>query len=164
MTDRFDYPPSREIRLGSARDQLEREIADLDREIDDLEGRVDESPDDPAPKAALRETRSEKNSLETQLDGVTWAISSWREDATIAVQGLTTESRGEALHAVRHGRMGEVTSDTLGRYLNAQSLQAAPFLEDDDDIHDVAHVIGALPPAFSDWLNDQLDDLNDLGN
>ena len=164
MTDRFDYPRTKEIALGPARDQLQSEIEELEAEIVDLEERTGGENPDPVAEETLRNTRGEKRTLKNHRDGVQWAIDEWSEDATITLEALTTQSRGDAMDALRTGRMGDTSSETVKRYVHAQILVDAPFVESEDDIHDKAALLGRLPPAVSDWLGTEIDELNDLGN
>lgn len=165
MSNRFDYPPNREFVLGAVRDALESDIDDLQQEMDALGAQREEAEDpDPALNRELRDLRSEQNTLETHLDGVEWAIDQWDEESSVTLEALTTQARGETMSAVRTGRMGEVTQDVLDRYLTAAGIADAPFIEDDDDIHDVARLVGQLPPAVTDWIQSKQSELNDLGN
>jgi hypothetical protein len=165
---RIDYPPTRTLTLGSALEAIEADLRDVERRIEELESQLpdedsDEDPD-PATTKALREKRSERSTLGSQRDALQWAVDEWGPDAEIELEAITTASRGRATDAVRNGRVGEVTGQILQRYIAAASLTAAPWLEGGDDLQTRAQILGKLPPGLSDWLQAELDDLNDLGN
>jgi hypothetical protein len=168
MSDRIDYPPTETITLGVALEAIEADLRDIEARTEELESELpdedSEEDPDPATTKALREKRSEQSTLSGQQDALEWATDEWGPDEEIALEALTTADRDRARDALRNERMGEVTNTVLQRYIAAQCLTSAPWLESNDDIHDRAEVLGELPPGFSDWLQSELDDLNDLGN
>jgi len=166
MSDRIDYPPTREYTLEAALESVKADIENGQAEIDDLEAKLpdgDEDPD-PATTKALREARQRKSTVESYRDALKWAIGEWGEDAKIEIRGIDTNARKQVQKALRTGWMGEATTEDLNHYLIAESLMDAPWVQPDDDIHDLAGFLDELPPGLSDWIEDEMDDLNDLGN
>jgi hypothetical protein len=168
MSGRIDYPPTETITLGVALEAIGADLRDIEARIEELKSELpdedsDEDPD-PATTKALREKRSEQSTLNSQKDALEWAVNQWDADAEIKLEAIQAIDRERARDALRTGRMGEITTGVLKRYMATQCLKTAPWVETDDDIHDKAKFLGELPPGLRDWLQAELDELNDLGN
>lgn len=155
MTD-FDYPPAREVTLAQARDDVAESLTDAEGEVDRLED------DDDATESALAEARSEVEVTENRLDALGWAVDVFGDDATIALRAFTTTTRSRVLDTLQRKTVGPVGPNRTEDWLTAAGVTTAPWLDGDEDLQKQAAILGELPPALSDWLNDQLSDLNDL--
>jgi hypothetical protein len=128
-----NYPPSTTLRLG---DELESLQADADDDEADVS--------------------------ETHIEGLQWAVSEFGEDGTVRVEGFTTASRDRTVDTANRETMGPVGPSVLRTWLVAASITEAPWLDGDEDLADKHDYVGALPPAFSDWLDSQVEEANDL--
>jgi len=135
MTD-WDYPPSRTVTLGSALDDVTDELAGLD---DDAE---------------------ERATLIRHQTGLEWAVSTFGEDATVTLQGYTTNTRSRTADAFNDATVNAGQAE-FDDWLAAAGVVEAPWY-DDTDITARAIAHGQLPPELADWLVDELADLNDL--
>lgn len=167
MTD-FDYPPSQEYTLGAVLDKLEAQVADQQATVDDLE--PDDEEDEVDDEQALREARVELESLETHRDGVRWAVhgddrdggfDGWGEDATVVLQAYTGKTRADVVDTLRNEVLGTFGERMVTNWMIAAGIEDAPWI-DDKDIMSKAAPTEQLPPPLLDWLEAELDDLNDL--
>jgi len=131
-----DYPPSRTIRLGDA--------------LEAAEAKADDEGTD--------------GGWETYRDGLSWAVDQWGEDAEISVEAFTGASRARILDTARQHTVGELGRSRQRNALIAGSVIAAPWFDGDDDLATRLRVTGELPPALLDWLDQEVAELNELGN
>lgn len=139
MTD-IDYPPSTTVVLADALDDLEQRVATLDE-------------DDPEYRAARN-----------QRDALSWAVEEFGANAEVTLAAYTAATRARVEDALRSSVVGDIGSGRTQLWLAAAGVDDAPWLSAGDDLATAADVTGQLPPALVDWLQAQLDDLNDLGD
>lgn len=166
MTE-FNYPPERTIELGSAVTTLADRLDDLEDQVEDLEEAVDVAEDDdPDPGAVqeLREAHDELQKVRNQHDALQWAVQEWDEEATVRLRAIDTGTRARVEDTIQTAHVGQVGPSGLNNWMVAAGLVDAPFLDDDDELEDKVEVVAHLPPGVTDWLDDTLDDLQDLGN
>lgn len=130
----FDYPPTTTLTLGVALDDVERALA--------------EGGDDAPPEA--------------HRDALAWAVGEFGEDAEITLEAFTTTTRSQTIDTLQRTRVGDVGSNLINDWLVAAGVVDAPWLEGGEDLETRAEITGQLPPALTDWLDAQLDDLNEL--
>lgn len=155
MTD-INYPPSRTLTLGSAHEQTADRVTDLGARIDDLKG------DDDATDKALAEARNDQNNAESERDALAWACEEFGEEAEITLEAHTTTRRSRVLDTANRKTMGELGSSQLNDWMLAAAVVEAPWLDGGEDLQERYDYLGALPPALSDWISRELQDLNDL--
>jgi len=137
MSD-IDYPPSRTWRLGEA-------LATADERLDeDEDGNSDIS--------------------QSNRDGLAWAVEQWSDDAEITLEAFTTTTRDRAVDTANRATVGGLGASALRTWLVAASIKQAPWLDGSEDLVECKQTTGNLPPGLVDWLDAQLEDLNDLGN
>jgi len=134
MTD-IDYPPSQTHTTGTARDDLQERIDDADDAVPNLE---------------------------SQRDALAWACDQWGDDAEITIQAFTARSRAQVLDALRTEVMGDFGPERQSNWISASAIQSAPWLEGGEDVVERCRITEELPPGLTDWVSEQLDDLNDL--
>lgn len=139
----FDYPPTQTYRLGAALEQAEKRVADLEADAD---------PDD---------YDRTLNEAENQRDALQWAVDEFGDDAELELQAYTAHTRAQVLDTLRNDVFGNPGEEETTVWLIAAGIAAAPWL-DDHDIGSKATVTGQLPPALLDWIETEIDDLNDL--
>jgi hypothetical protein len=173
MSQDFNYPPTETRVLGAALEAAEEDLADAQRRVDELEAQQDDD-DRPDPDAStLGEARSERSQAQNRRDALHWAVhgdntedgfQGWGEDAEVVLEAFTARSRARALDAVRNKTMGDVGGEETRIWLVAAAIQSAPFLDGDGDesLADAQSVVGRLPPALQDWLDDAMDSVNDI--
>ena len=132
----FDYPPTTTLTLGVALANVEQELATAE------EG-------DDAPPEAHR-------------DALAWAVSEFGEDAEITLEAFTTTTRSQTIDTLQRTRVGGVGSNLINDWLVAAGVVDAPWLDGGEDLETRAEITGQLPPALTDWLDAQLDELNEL--
>lgn len=155
MTD-FDYPPTHTVTLdqalAAAEERVEKAVAEVKRLEDD----------DDATGEALAEARQERSDARSQRDALSWAVEEFGGEATVELQAFTATTRSRTLDTVNRVRMGRVGDSELRDWLIAAAIQSAPWADDPTDLEATHEATGRLPPALRDWLNHQLNDLNDL--
>jgi hypothetical protein len=163
----FDYPRTATYRLGDALSDAEERVQTLQCRIDSLSDRED------PPEGDLDEKRSERASWEQHKSALQWAVhgddrddgfDGWGEDAEVRLSSLTANDRGRALDTAQRTTVGDLGSRQARTWLIAVGIEAAPWISDDATLRERAAVTGSLPPALRDWLDEQLEDLNALGN
>lgn len=154
----FNYPPTTTIVLEAAVDTAQRRLEDCSDRVADLEA------DDDATRQALQEARSDYQDADNQHDALQWAVTEFAAEAEITLRAHTSETRSEVLDTINRTTMGEVGSNQLQDWLVAAAIVNAPWLSGGEDIRTRADITGELPPALTDWLARELEDLNDLGN
>lgn len=130
----FDYPPTTTLTLSVALDDVERALAEGD----------DEAPP------------------ESHRDALTWAVGEFGEDAEVTLEAFTTTTRSQTIDTLKRTRAGSIGSNLINDWLVAAGVVDAPWLEGGEDLETKAEITGQLPPALTDWLDAQLDDLNEL--
>lgn len=155
MTD-FDYPPSREFTLTSALAGVEDDLSDAEQRIERLED------DEDAQDSALAEARQSRQAAESQRGGLEWAIREFGEDARVCLEAFTATTRARTLDEVRASTVGSVGSEETRIWLLAAALSEAPWLDGDEDLPKAYRITGELPPPVQDYLDDVLEDVNDL--
>jgi len=135
------YPPTETIRLGQARDDRR---AQLEADSEDQEdATVDSDP---------------------YLAALAWAVEEFGTDAEIELTALTAQARARTLDTLNRTRVGEVGQQEARIWLTAAGIERAPW-DADDGLTAQVQVLGdALPPALVDWLHEQQESLNELGN
>ena len=128
----FDYPPSTTVTLSDELDQLQRRAEDGNEAND------------------------------THIEALEWAINEFGADATVCVQGMTTTKRDRTVDTANRVTMGPLGASALRTWLVAASITEAPWLEGGEDLEEQQALLGALPPSVSDWLDAQVEDINDL--
>ena len=158
LSDRIDgeYPQTREYRLGDVRESLSGDVDELEEDVERLEN------DDDALSREIEAKRQEMRQRRNQLADIEWLIEVFDADATVTMQSLRMQERDAVEQAVRRGRVGDADGAILRDYTLAASIQDAPWLEDDDDLHTHAELINDLPPDLADWLQECLNEVNDL--
>jgi len=157
MTDfDIDYPPSRTYQLSAALDEAKRRVNRLDERIDELEA------DDEATDQALAEARQERSNAAKQRDALSWAIDEFGADAELTLEAFTANSRARVLDTLQRATVGQVGSEQARNWLIAGSITDAPWLEGGENLRERAEIADAVPPALLDWLDDELEDLNEL--
>jgi hypothetical protein len=136
----IDYPPSRTIAFGDALDDLEQRVATLDE--NDAEHRV----------------------ARNKRDGLQWAVEVFGADAAVEIRAYTATTRARVLDELRTGVVGDPGPEQRALWLTAAGISDAPWYDGDEDLATRADIVGQLPPALVDWLDDQLDSINDLGD
>jgi hypothetical protein len=134
------YPPSTTVTLADALDDLEERVATLDE-------------DDPDHRPTVN-----------QRDALSWAVEEFGGDAEVVLTAYTAATRARVQDALRSSVVGDVGTGRTQLWLAAAGVDDAPWLSAGDDLATTADVTGQLPPALVDWLQAQLDDLNDLGD
>jgi len=152
MTD-INYPPTRTLVLGVAAEALAQDH-------DDAEDRIASLDDDATQQR--REAIADRNSAQAQHEAVTWAINEFGDDAEIQLRAFTATHRARVLDTINQTVVGQVGSEETRTWLVAGSIKSAPWLDGDESLREQAELTGALPPALIDWLDAELDDLNDL--
>lgn len=155
MTD-IDYPPSRTRRFGAALASIEDRLATAEQRIADLEA------DEDATDQALAEARQDRATAANQRDALQWAVAQFGEDAELTLRAFTATSRARVLDTLNRTVVGAVGGQQTRNWLIAGSIEAAPWLDGDEDLAEQASVTGALPPGLVDWLDAELEELNDL--
>lgn len=138
-----DYPPSRTVTLGSALSAAEQRVDELKPDDEDDE-----------PDAEIVPARNERDALQ-------WAVGRWGEGAEITLEAYTARTRARVTDTLRQEMVGEPGPSEQDIWLIAAGLSDAPWI-DDHDLASKAAATGQLPPALVDWLNGQVDDINDL--
>jgi hypothetical protein len=160
MTADFDYPPSQTYTLAAALDTIEDRVNELKERIDDLEAQRDN--DDEADVGEdLVEARNEKDAAENKRDALQWAVNEFGEDAELTLEAYTTKTRSRTIDTFRAQTVG-AGSEELNDWLVAAGVADAPWMDDGADLQERADVVGELPPALTDWIEGELDDLNNL--
>lgn len=152
----MDYPPSTELTLEASLSNVEEELEAAKDRLGELED------DDDAKKSALREARSRVGSLSNHADGLRWAIDAWGEEAEVRLTAFTAQSRARTLDTINNKTIGTIGAEETRVWLIAAALDAAPWLDASDDIEGDYRNTGNLPPALQDWLDSEVEDLNDL--
>jgi hypothetical protein len=155
----FDYPPSRTWTLSDALEDVTERLSEAEAEVADLEAEQD---DDTQPPRALREARQQRQTLSNQQDALKWACREFGDDAEVTIEAFTTGTRDRVTDTLRRTAVGPIGNDKLQTWLVAGGVTEAPWLATDDDLAQQAAYVEALPPALTTWIDDQLDDLNDL--
>ncbi|AFH22018.1 hypothetical protein OSG_eHP14_00190 [environmental Halophage eHP-14] len=137
----FNYPPTRTQTLGSALDTAENRVSELET-------------DDDTGAQTLANARNQRDALH-------WAVNEFGEDAEIVLSAYTATTRARTLDTLRGDILGDPGPEEIGNWLVAAGVDDAPWI-DDKDTQSKAQRTGQLPPALVDWLDRQLDDLNDL--
>lgn len=137
------YPPSRTVTLGNALDSAEQRVEDLQADEEDGDADPDIVP-----------ARNERDALQ-------WAVNNYGEDAEITLEAYTARTRARVTDTLRQDMVGEPGPSEQDLWLIAAGLSDAPWI-DGDDLAAKAGSTGQLPPALVDWLNGQVDDINDL--
>ena len=132
-----DYPPSRTLTLGDAHERAQ-ERADSDRDDSDQ--------------------------WERYADALGWAVEQFGGGAEVVVEAFTAASRARILDEARRSTVGELGPERTRSWLVGGSVTAAPWIDADADLADRVQATTALPPTLVDWLDTELEDLNDLGN
>lgn len=138
MTD-FDYPPTREWTLGDA--------------LADVEARADAGDED--------EDGGDRQA-DTYRKGLQWAVRQFGADATVTLRAFTATTRDRAIDTANRKTVGPLGNQELRTWFVAAALEDAPWLNGDEDLTEAKQVTGALPPALADWLDAELESLNDL--
>lgn len=164
MSD-FNYPPSRTVTLAAA-------LGDVESDIEDTAGRIAQLEDDEDAEAeALAKARGEHSQLTSQRDALEWAVDGdgreggfdgWGEDAEVTFKAFTATTRSRVLDTVNRVTMGPVGESQTRDWLISAGVQAAPWLDEAAGLEEKHEATGNLPPALRDWLNAELNDLNDL--
>lgn len=137
------YPPSETVEFGQARDDRR---AQLEAAAEDDESDIDADDIDSDPYLAALE----------------WAVGEFGADASVELTALTAQSRARTLDTLNRTRVGEVGQQEARIWLTAAGIDRAPW-DAGDGVAAQAQILGeALPPAFVDWLHEQLEGLNDL--
>jgi len=134
-----DYPPSRTLTLGTAHERA-TERADSDRDDSDQWARY--------------------------ADALGWAVEQFGADAEVVVKAFTAASRARILDEARRSTVGDLGPERTRSWLVGGSVSAAPWIDAGADagLADRVQATTALPPTLVDWLDSELEDLNDLGN
>jgi len=160
-----DYPPSTELTLSAALSNLEDDLAEAQDRVDELEA------DENAKQSALAEAHSRVNTLENHRKGLQWAIhgdnseggfDGWGENTEIRVTAFTAQSRARTLDTINNKTVGTIGAEETRVWLIAAALDTAPWLDAGDDLEGDYRNTGSLPPALQDWLDSQVEQLNDL--
>lgn len=159
MTD-FDYPPSRTYEFGAALEDVEQRLADTEERVDELEAQAadEEDPD----VQGLQEAYQELTTASNYRDALDWAVREWGEAAEITLQAFTAKTRADVLDTIQRTRVGHVGPEQRRNWLVAAGVQAAPFVDESDDVETKAGIVEQLPPALTDWIDEEIEDLNDL--
>lgn len=139
MTD-IDYPPAQTYTLGGALSTVE----------DDLD--------------ALDEDADERATLANQRDALQWALDQWDAEAELMLQAFTATRRADVVDTLNRTTVGPVGAQKTRTWLVMCSVETAPWLGGGEDYQARAAVADSLPPALVDWLESELEELNDLGN
>jgi len=140
MTDTsFDYPPTTTLTLGVALDDVEQELA-----------------------AAEEDDDTDVGQLRADRDALAWAVSEFGESGEVTLEAFTTTTRSQTIDTLQRTRVGDVGSNLINDWLVAAGVVNAPWLEGGEDLETRAEITGQLPPALTDWLDAQLDGLNEL--
>ena len=172
MTD-FGYPPTVRYELGSALANVEQRVDDLERRISNLKEQAgqDDVPDDL--RDQLQDARADRQSVLTQQEGLQWAVhgdaredgfDGWGEDAVVELQAFTGGSRARILDTAERSTVGTLGQQQLRVWLIAGAIETAPWLDGDEDLLEQQQQTKSLPPMLIDWLDAELEDLNELGN
>lgn len=137
---RFDYPPSRTLRLGDALDRMR-----------DAQDTAD---------AGLAEDA--RGSVQEFEAGLEWAVEEFGTDAEIELHAIDTGTRARIQDHIQGNVVGDAGSGLVSNYVLAACIDDAPFVEDGDDLDDRAELVSHLPPQVTDWLGSELDDLSEL--
>ena len=85
------------------------------------------------------------------------------EDAEITIQAYTADSRARVIDTFNAKTVGDVGSQALRTWLIAGAIVDAPWIEGDEGLLEQKELLGkAHPPALADWLDAELESLNDL--
>lgn len=152
----INYPPSRTYRLEGTLEDVQEEIATLDEEIADLEDAAD------VDEQALAEKRVRRSNRADQRDALQWAISEFGADAELTIEAFSTAKRSRTLDTANRQTMGQLGNNQLTDWLLAAAITEAPWLEGGEDLRERYELVGALPPALTDYLDRQQEALNDL--
>lgn len=131
----IDYPPTQRTVFAAALDRLDEE-ADQAGEEDPVD--------------------------ETHRHALMWAVDQWGDDAEVTLEAFTTAARSRTLDTLHRTRVGPVGNQQITDWLIAAAITDAPWLDGGEDLETQADLVGQLPPALRDWLDEQLDELNDL--
>jgi hypothetical protein len=178
MTVDFDYPPERSIEFATAAEQQAKEaddvaddVADQEETVRELQQRVEEDGDGGAVATELQQAREHLQTLRAQQetaadqrDALRWAVSQWGDDASITLRGITTGTRARIQDTVNATQVGDIGEGVVGNYALAAGIVGAPFFEGDTpDLETRVEYVAALPPELADWIDDELNELMDLG-
>jgi hypothetical protein len=144
----IDYPPTREIDIGTDRLRLETVAGVNDHDHDDA---------DPGVYADL-----DAGTAETLLTAVRWVAAEFGADAAVTVSAMTAGDRARLVDHAETGRVGDAGRGSLTNLTVAACVDDAPWLAGGESLPDRAAVTAALPPEVVDWLEFHADDLNDL--
>jgi len=153
-TTDFDYPPTQTVALGVALDAVESDLDDAKADLADL--------DDDAVDRVIRETRAGVSQAQRHVKALQWAVDQFGEEATVTLQAYTATTRARVTDTINRTHIGTVGPDETEVWLIAAGVEAAPWLSGGEDLQTTVEITGQLPPALTDWLADELDELNDL--
>lgn len=129
----FDYPPTATLVLGVEYEEAQARVDDEDSDI-----------------------------VETDVTALGWAVREFGEESELTLEAFTAATRSQTVDTLRRKRAGDVGEGLLSNWLVAAAVTEAPWLDGDESLVERADIVGQLPPALVDYLQDQLDDLNDL--
>lgn len=152
----FDYPPSRDYELGAALEQVQKQHTEAVDRVTDL------TADDDADDAALQQARREKAETGNYVAALEWAVDQFDNDAALTLSAFTARQRGRIQDTLRNQVMGDLGEEESSVWFVAAAIDDAPWVDPGDDLTEVAHATGQLPPALVDWLSSELEELNDL--
>lgn len=148
MTE-HSFPPTRTVSLDTALGELEDRVDELESDLEDAEG------------TDATSLAQELQAATSKRDGVHWAVEEFGGDAEIALEAFTTGSRARVRDRLRDVAVN-FGNEQLGVWHTAYAIADAPWLEGDEDFVAQCKTFEGLPPGLSDWILDELDDLNDL--
>jgi len=167
-------PPTRTYVLGDEYERLCNRIEELEERAEDDADAAEASEDtadgsDGVESAGLGDdeqlelvrARRDKKALALAIHGdERTEFDGWGEDAVVELQAYTTRTRDQTVDAFNRTTVNGGQNE-LNTWLFAAAITDAPWI-DDKDIKSKATTTAALHPRISDWLQDRVNDLNDI--
>lgn len=138
----FDYPPTETLVLGDALEEYEAAAPD---------------------EAVDPETADEARAV-TFAEGLSWAVDEFGTDAEIVLEGFTAGTRAQVVDRLTNDRVGDIGQRLTTNWMIAAAIVECPWFDDEVPLEDMVTAVAQLPPAVVDWLDHELEELNDLGN
>lgn len=132
----FDYPPTKAWDLQAARERAQE-------------------------RADTADDATDRRRAENQADALGWAVSEFGGEASVELAAYTAQTRARVLDTLQTEIAGDIGPEETQLWLVAAGVESAPWF-DDHDLPSKAAATNRLPPALVEWLNSELDDLNDL--